>query len=376
MNASAVLPTGRPVARPERVKDLALLASAGLIAAAALSYEILLTRIFAIVHWQHLVAIAISLALLGYGASGTFLVLSKKLLQRRLANTYVGNALLFGLSALACVVIAQRLTFDPQGLSWDLVQIIPLSTSFLLLAVPFFAAANCIGLALIHAKRDIPLIYGTDLVGAGVGVVVVLIGLSYITVEALLIGLVFVGVLAAMLGAVALGGRLVTVTTVGLTLSLGLVFLVPSDVRPAAYKDAYRALATLGGQVVGETHGVAGVVTVVRNRKIPTRTAPGLSLQSTALPQTQGLKVSPAIDAATASRAAAAAFERDPDLQVDAMRDKVLIATPTTLVFSDRSPEQARLCSAGPSLRWVRSPEAPMITTMAGLRSSTACLLQ
>ena len=56
-----------------------LLAAIGLLSASALAYEILLTRIFAMVHWHHLVAIAISLALLGYGASGTFLALMGRL---------------------------------------------------------------------------------------------------------------------------------------------------------------------------------------------------------------------------------------------------------------------------------------------------------
>lgn len=287
MNANVVVTSEQPAARRERAKSSALLASVGLIAASALAYEILLTRIFAIVHWPHLVAIAISLALLGYGASGTFLVLFERPVRTRPALAYTGNAILFGLSAVACVAMAQRLTFDPQGLSWDLMQIIPLSATFLLLAIPFFAAANCIGLALIHARRDIPRVYGTDLVGAGVGAVIVLLGLSYVAVDALLVSLVFISVLAAALGARAFGGHLLAVTATGLALSFSVVIFIPHDVSPAAYKDLYRALATMGGQPISETHGIGGVVSVVRNRQIPTRMAPGLSLQSTVLPPQQ-----------------------------------------------------------------------------------------
>ena len=45
-----------------------------LISLAALSYEVLLTRLFAIIQWHHFAYMVISLALLGFGASGTLLV--------------------------------------------------------------------------------------------------------------------------------------------------------------------------------------------------------------------------------------------------------------------------------------------------------------
>jgi hypothetical protein len=48
------------------------LAAVGMLSAAVLAYEILLMRLFAIVHWHHFAFMMISIALLGYGASGTF----------------------------------------------------------------------------------------------------------------------------------------------------------------------------------------------------------------------------------------------------------------------------------------------------------------
>ncbi len=40
------------------------------ISAAILAYEVLLVRLFAIVQWHHFAFMAISIALLGFGASG------------------------------------------------------------------------------------------------------------------------------------------------------------------------------------------------------------------------------------------------------------------------------------------------------------------
>ncbi|MCU7812665.1 MAG: hypothetical protein KZQ77_15770, partial [Candidatus Thiodiazotropha sp. (ex Notomyrtea botanica)] len=44
-----------------------------LLSASALSYEILLMRIFSIIQWHHFAYMVIALALLGYGMSGTLL---------------------------------------------------------------------------------------------------------------------------------------------------------------------------------------------------------------------------------------------------------------------------------------------------------------
>ena len=89
------------------------LAAVGMISAAALAYEVLLTRLFAIIHWHHLVATAISLALLGYGASGTFLAIFGRRLHAHYPAAFIANAFVFSLSSLLCVSIAQQIPFDP-----------------------------------------------------------------------------------------------------------------------------------------------------------------------------------------------------------------------------------------------------------------------
>jgi len=63
--------------------------SIALISAAALAYEILLMRLFSIIQWHHFAYMMISLALLGYGASGTFLALSRRWLQGHFQTAYL-----------------------------------------------------------------------------------------------------------------------------------------------------------------------------------------------------------------------------------------------------------------------------------------------
>ena len=262
-------------------------AAVALISAAALAYEILLTRIFAIVHWHHLVATAISLALLGYGASGTFIAVLRPHLERHFAAVFVGNALLFALSSLLCVELAQALPFDPQALTWEPRQLGFLTATFLVLALPFFAAANCVALALSHFREDIPRLYGFDLVGAGLGAFVLLLALAMMPPAHALYGVFAGGVLAAAVGAFTLRWWPWPVSTAGIALAVAVWFFAQPTIHPAPYKDLAQSLAVVGATVETELSGVAGSVTVVRNDQVPIRHAPGLSLQATVLPPQQ-----------------------------------------------------------------------------------------
>ena len=55
-----------------------------ILSAAALAYEVLMIRMFSIVHWHHFAFMVISIALLGYGASGSLITV----FQRRLLDKY------------------------------------------------------------------------------------------------------------------------------------------------------------------------------------------------------------------------------------------------------------------------------------------------
>ncbi len=48
-----------------------------LVSAGVIAFEVLLLRLYAIGQWHHFAYMIISIALLGYGASGTFLALAR-----------------------------------------------------------------------------------------------------------------------------------------------------------------------------------------------------------------------------------------------------------------------------------------------------------
>ena len=90
------------------------------------------------------------------------------LLARYLAVWQV-NAAAFGLCSVAGFALARTFIVNPFELAWDPGHALRLLWIYLLLMVPFFCAANCVGLAFMRFSDRVGRIYRFDLVGAGLG---------------------------------------------------------------------------------------------------------------------------------------------------------------------------------------------------------------
>src|SRR5713226_9660981 len=150
-----------------RSLDRSSFLAVALLSGAALAYEILLIRLFSIVDWYHFAFLVISLALLGYGASGTLLALFRDLLLRRFSAVAAAGAATFGLAAVGAFLISQRIDYNSLEIIWSRRQLGLLFLLYLLFAVPFFCAATSIGLALTQFAEHAPRIYRADLLGGG-----------------------------------------------------------------------------------------------------------------------------------------------------------------------------------------------------------------
>ena len=181
--------------------------SIALVSAAALAYEILLMRLFSIIQWHHFAYMVISLALLGYGASGTFLVLARRWLGGRFLTAYLVNAVLFGISAMVCFRLAQAVPFNALEVLWDPRQPLWLMLIFLLLFIPFFCAANCICLAFSYYPGQLHRVYCFDLFGAGIGAAGIIGLLFIVSPSTALQAVAALGLLAAAVAWVEAGAR-------------------------------------------------------------------------------------------------------------------------------------------------------------------------
>lgn len=265
--------------KPSRLFLFAL----ALLSACALACEILLTRLFSIIQWQHFAYMVISLALLGYGASGSFLTLARGWLLPRFGPAFSANAALFGLAAVLCFAAAQEVPFNAQEILWSSTQWGHLVLIYLLLVPPFFFAANCTGLAFQRYREAIGRVYAADLWGAGSGAVAI-VPLLFLLFP--LRALAVVGSLAWVAAALAWFGlglrpRALAPGLLGVGILLGFgLDLSGMSLKPVEYKALAQTLRTAGAELVLERSSPLGLLSVVRSPIVPFRYVPGLSVLS------------------------------------------------------------------------------------------------
>jgi len=272
-------------AAPDTASTLPPLKAVGMLSAAVLAYELLLMRLFAIVHWHHFAFMMISIALLGYGASGTFLSLLSSMRASRLRWLFPAGAAGFSIACVICFLAAQRLPFNALEVFWNPRQWAYLAGIYGLLFLPFFFAATSIGAVLRFSGSRIPQLYAADLCGASLGACVTVGLLFRATPSTALVIVAGTGVLAAATAAVRwqLKRRtlLIAAAAGGITLlGLGTVLLEIPTVN--AYKPLAQALQIPGTRMLHQRHHPMGWLSVVQRTTIPFRYAPGLSLKSDA----------------------------------------------------------------------------------------------
>ncbi len=264
------------------------LISVALLSVTVLAYEILLMRLFSIIQWHHFAYMVISLALLGYGVSGTVVTLLRERLLRHFAGVYTGSISAFALGSVFCFLLAQQVPFNAELVLWDARQLLWLLVLYLLLAAPFMFAATALALALMRFSHMVGRVYAFDLVGAGLGGLLI-IGLLFLVTP--LQALTLVGLLAltaAAIGARELGlsgrRRLLLTGCAALLLVFGGLC---SELHFSPYKALSQTLLIPGTRVTAQYSSPLGSLSVIESAQVPLRHAPGLSLLATVEPPEQ-----------------------------------------------------------------------------------------
>jgi Spermine/spermidine synthase domain len=278
----------RPDQRPSRAVVLAV----GVLSGAALAYEILLIRLFAIIEWHHLAFLVISLALLGYGASGTLLALLRDRILKAFTITAACAAAAFGAMAVGSFLIVERMDFNSLEIIWSTRQLAKLFLLYLLFAVPFFCAATSIGLTLTRFGEQSPRVYRADLIGGGCGSAAIT-GLLFVTHPVTALQVVACAGFAAAALFLAhepfLRRRAVVVMLAGIAaVTAARPLLLP--IRVSQYKELSQALRIPAARVIEERSSPLALLSVVESAAVPFRFAPGLSLNYAGeLPQQVGV---------------------------------------------------------------------------------------
>lgn len=168
----------------------------GMVAAAVVSYEVALTRIFSFRIWHHFAFMVLSVALLGTATSGVLLDRFPAL-GTKPASQAASYARAFGLSAVAVAFVVGTLSFDPATMATSVKPWLVLLVYYFALAVPFTFAGLAIVVALNARAPRVGSLYAADLAGAGLGAAASVFALAPFGAD----GLVWLVAALALLGA-------------------------------------------------------------------------------------------------------------------------------------------------------------------------------
>ncbi len=173
-----------------------------------LCLELLLTRVLAFVFWNHVVYLIISLALLGYGISSTFIVVSRNKLRQLPVNIFLSlNFILFISSTILSLLtlryvnnlhgdIVRSLVMGSYG-NLIIAAILLVISSFLFL-LPFFSCGNILVYLFYIYPNFSNKLYSWDLIGATAGCLVFSPLISYYGAVVGILGILFLSLLFCM----------------------------------------------------------------------------------------------------------------------------------------------------------------------------------
>ena len=248
-----------------------------LLSAATLLLEITLTRVFSVTQGHHFAFMAVSLALLGFGASGTALAILPRLLRWDARLVLAGASLSFAIASVGGFYATNALPFDAYSVVWNSQQLLYLAAYYLVLAVPFFFTGVAVGAGLAKAPSRAGAFYGFSLVGSSVGCLSSLggpplLGASGTVIAVGLLGLCSAG--AFMWGRFRWAAAAGPVAAVALTALLAAVYGVPG-LKISPYKGISHALRPAEASSVWSRWNPFALVEVVDSPNL--HMAPGLS---------------------------------------------------------------------------------------------------
>ncbi len=250
----------------------------GLHSAAIIAFQLALMQLISVVQWHHFAYMIISIAMLGFGASGTLLALAREKLLR-MSHWLV--PLLMTFSGLF-MMVAFRITrtdffqFDVYLLFVERSQFPILAANYLIFFIPFFTGALAIGILFIRHARQIGTYYFSNLLGSGIGGLLVLF----------LFGNIFPQQTPPIIGLLSVTAGLLSISrkyrawhiALGVVSVITAIYLVhqPGAIRMSQYKSLAQTLNLPDAEVIYSKPDIHGLIEVVASPAL--RFAPALSL--------------------------------------------------------------------------------------------------
>jgi len=267
-----------------------------LLSAATLTFEVNLTRIFSVAQFYHFAFMIVSLALLGFGASGTFLTLFPRLRERDPARTLILLSWGFALTAIGSYALTLYVPFDSFRIAHDWRQGAVLALHYVALATPFFCSGGAVGLLLAARPESANRTYAANLTGSAAGCLLAVVAPSLMGGEGTVLLSAALGILAALTFQYPIpniqftASRIIQATLALILISAALWPPSFLEIRLSPYKGLSYALLYPDAELIFRRWNGFSRVDVVRSESI--RSLPGRGFRCPGLPPPQlGLTV-------------------------------------------------------------------------------------
>ncbi len=249
------------------------------LSAAAIVFEITLTRLFAIQQFHHFAFVVVSLAVLGFAASGLLLSLQSR------PPKLLWLAMGFSLFVILAYMIINYLPFDSYSIAWDPKQVWILALYFSAAGLPFLFAGWAIGASLNEAREDAYRPYAANLIGSALGCPVALSCIALLGGEKTILLSSFLGLVAGGLFA-SKRRNLLFVTFPVIILGLGFFWFPDSLLlNLSPYKPLSIAQLVPDAKKGGTSWSASSRLDVIESDTI--HVFPGLSMNASILPPRQ-----------------------------------------------------------------------------------------
>ncbi len=238
-------------------------------------------HLLSFVQWNHFAYMVISVAMLGFGTSGTLISLAKKWLTKNIEIKLFLLMILTGISMAGINIISSFIftKFDSFLLFIDKSKLLYLFLVYFILFIPFFFGATAIGLSYLVYVNKISFLYFADLFGSGIGGLAML-GLFWIFYPDALLPLIAIFPILASILIIPQNHFKKYIIPV-LIIFLFPVYLVikPFPIPVSEYKSIAKTLNLPETNIICEKKSPYGQIQLVRSNTI--RYAPGLSFNFT-----------------------------------------------------------------------------------------------
>ena len=176
-----------------------------LITLSTLMYEIALTRIFSVTMWYHFAFVAISVALFGMTAGALAVHLLPKVFDRLDVKRHLWMySLAFSIAIAACFMTQLQIRFNPV---FTLSGVLSVMATCVVISLPFIASGVVVCLALTRFPERTNRLYAVDLIGAGLGCILLVLLFSVFDGPSLVILVAALAALGSLVFALDAGSR-------------------------------------------------------------------------------------------------------------------------------------------------------------------------